>query len=88
MPHLTALLTGRGQSVGGEVQAAGIGSEGLVWGGRGGALRRSWGSGQGTEGSFLGSSACEAPRAEAGERVGRHLRKGLECRAKLSSSVS
>ena len=36
----------------------------------------------------MGSSACEAPRAESGERVGRHLRKGLECRAKLSSSVS
>lgn len=34
-----------------------------------------------------GSSACEAPRAEAGERVGRHLRKGPECQAELSSSV-
>lgn len=35
-----------------------------------------------------GSSACEAPRAESGERVGRDLRKGLECQAELSSSVS
>lgn len=39
-------------------------------------------------GSLSGwSTACEVARAEAEERVGRYLRKGLEYQAELSGSA-
>lgn len=41
-----------------------------------------------TGGALSGCSrACEVARAEAGDRVGRRLGKGLECQAELRSST-